>query len=139
MMVKKRRVTVHIREDLWEEFKRLAYAKNPDFYGALSHEVEQALQAWLAQHTQKHAGRLIVNKQNPQPKVYETFLQVKEYLKNTYGYGAIVPGQQIPRRHLIDAISAIRGTDKRTIRKWMDLFVKYKLIKWIAGEIFEVV
>jgi len=40
---------------------------------------------------------------------------------------------------LIDAISAIRGTDKRTIRKWMDLFVKYKLIKWIAGEIFEVV
>ncbi|MEM2363667.1 MAG: hypothetical protein QXQ20_08260 [Candidatus Nezhaarchaeales archaeon] len=41
MMVKKRRVTVHIREDLWEEFKRLAYAKNPDFYGALSHEVEQ--------------------------------------------------------------------------------------------------
>jgi hypothetical protein len=135
------RKTVSIRVDgsLWEEFKRLAYAKHGDFYGAISHELEQAIQVWLAQHTQNHTKQLAVNKINPQPRVFQVFGQVKAYLKEKYGYAALVQGQQIPKVHLTDAIMVLRGPDYRTVNKWMGLFLKYKLIKWIAGELYEVV
>jgi len=135
----KKRVTVHINVDLWNEFKRLAFAKHESFHGSISAELEQALQAWLAQHTQNHTKTLAVNAHNPQPRVYAIFQQVKEYLKRTFGYGAIVPGLQIPRKHLVEAISAVRGSDERTVNKWMKLFVQYKLVKWLAGEVYEVV
>jgi hypothetical protein len=132
-------VSIRLNEKLWGEFKQLVYAKHGDFYGALSYEVEQAIQAWLATHTQNHTKQLATNKVNPVPRAYPIFQQVKAYLKEKFGYGAIVSGQQIPRVHLVEAIAAIRGNDERTIQKWMQTFQKFKLIKWIAGEVYEVV
>lgn len=134
----KKKVNLFIEEGIWAEFKRLAFQKHENFHGALSYELEQALQAWLAQHTQKHTKPLIPNSINPQPRVAVTFSQVKNYLKQQYGYVAIVPGQQVPRVHLREAIMAIRGTDYRTVNKWMGLFTKFKLIKWVAGQIYEI-
>lgn len=134
----KKKVNLFIEEGIWAEFKRLAFQKHENFHGALSYELEQALQAWLAQHTQKHIKPLIPNSINPQPRVAVTFSQVKNYLKQQYGYVAIVPGQQVPRAHLREAIMAIRGTDYRTVNKWMGLFTKFKLIKWVAGQIYEI-
>jgi len=128
----------YIDKKLFEEFKRLCFQKHENFHGAMSYEVEQALQSWIAQHTQNHTRQLVVNKVNPQPRVFTVFNQVKEYLKEKYGYAAIVPGQQVPRVHLRDAIMAVRGLDYRTVSKWMGLFTKLKLIKWIAGELYEV-
>lgn len=134
----KKRVTVHINVELWEEFKRLAFQKHENFHGALSYELEQAIQAWLAQHTQNHTKPLVLNSVNPQPSVFKVFNQVKNYLKQTYGYAAIVPGQQVPKAHLQNAIIAVRGSDYRTVNKWMNLFLKFKLVKWLAGEVYEV-
>ncbi|MEM1710564.1 MAG: hypothetical protein QW820_06710 [Sulfolobales archaeon] len=131
-------VYVYIDENLYKEFRRLVFSKYENFHGVLSREVEHALRAWIAMHTQKHTNLKVINKPNPQPKVYEVFQQVKEYLKKVYGYDDVGTERQIPRKHLIAAISAVRGTDARTISKWMDLFMKYKLIKWIGGEVFEV-
>lgn len=135
----KRKVNLYVEERLWEEFKRLSFSKHGKFHGALSGELEQAIQSWLAQHTQNHTKQLVVNKVNPQPKVYRVFAQVKEYLKQRYGYAAIVPGQQVPRKHLVEAIAAIRGSHPQTIESWMNNFVMFKLIKWIAGELYEVI
>lgn len=133
------KVNLFIEDKLWDEFKRLAFSKHENFHGALSYELEQAIQSWLAQHTQNHTKQLVVNKVNPQPKVYRIFAQVKDFLKQHYGYAAIVPGQQIPKKHLIEAIACIRGPDERTVEKWMNNFLRLKLIKWIAGELYEVV
>ncbi len=135
----KRKVNLFIEDKLWDEFKRLAFSKHENFHGALSYELEQAIQSWLAQHTQNHTKQLVVNKVNPQPKVYRVFAQVKDFLKQHYGYAAIVPGQQIPKKHLVEAIASIRGLDDRTVDKWMNNFLRLKLIKWIAGELYEVV
>lgn len=132
-------VYIYVDERLWDEFRRLAFMKHDAFHGVLSYELEQAIQAWLAQHTHKNTQILVPNKVNPQPKVYKVFNQVKEYLKQTYGYAAIVAGQQVPKVHLQSAIMAIRGADDRTVEKWMDRFLKAKLIKWVAGELYEIV
>jgi hypothetical protein len=34
---------------------------------------------------------------------------------------------------------AIRGSHPQTIESWMNNFVMFKLIKWIAGELYEVI
>lgn len=132
-------VHIYINTGLWVQFKRLTFQKHENFHGAISTEVEQALQAWLAQHTQNHTRQLVVNKINPQPRVFIVFNQVKEYLKEKYGYAALVPGQQVPKKHIVDAIMNLRGPDYRTVNKWMGLFMKFKVVKWIAGELYEVV
>jgi len=135
----KKKVNLFIEEGIWAEFKRLAFQKHENFHGALSYEVEQALQMWIAQHTQNHTKVLFPNDVNPQPRVLTVFNQVKEYLKAQYGYGAIVVGQQIPLKHLREAIMAVRGTDLRTVKKWLDLFMKFKLIKHLAGQVYEAI
>lgn len=135
----KKKVNIFIDEELWAEFKRLAFQKHENFHGALSYEVEQAFQAWLAHHTQKHTKPLIPNSINPQPRVARIFSQVRDYLKQQYGYVSLIPGQQVPKPHLRDAIMAVRGTDYRTVNKWMGLFTKFKLIKWVAGQLYEIV
>jgi len=35
------------------------------------------------------------------------------------------------------AISSLRGTDERTVKKWIRLFEKYKVIKWVTPSMIE--
>lgn len=137
----KKKVGFRIQEKIWDEFKRLAYAKHGDFYGAITYELEEALLNWVIQHTQKHTKQLTVGKVNPSPRVYSVFQEVKKYLNDKYYSGTLISGagQQILRNRIVEAISAIRGTDPRTIQKWMKAFLNFKLIKWIAGEVYEIV
>jgi len=134
----RKKVNLFIEERLWDNFKRLAFEKHENFHGALSEELEQALQSWLAQHTQNTHKQLVINKVNPQPRVFQVFTQVKEFLKEQYGYASLVQGQQVPRKHIIEALISLRGSDYRTVNKWMGLLSKFKLIKWVAGEVYEV-
>jgi hypothetical protein len=129
---------VWIPRKLFDEIRQLAWSKYGKFHGALSFEVEQALAVWLATHTQNHTKQITINQSNPMPKIYKVWSQVKAYLREKFGYDAIIPQQMIPKKHIIEAISAIRGNDQRTIKKWLDLFLKYEVIKWIGGEVYEV-
>lgn len=128
----------YIDKQILMEFRRLAYEKHGNFHGALSYEAEEALRNWILLHTQNRTRSLIMQKVNPQPRVFRVFGAVKEYLKEKYAYAALIPGQQIPRRHLIEAISQVRGMDERTIKAWLQRFTAAKLIKYVAGEIYEV-
>jgi len=65
-------------------------------------------------------------------------MEVKNYLKERYGM-LMISGQHISRRFLVEAIMATRGIDPRTVRKWIKLFLQYKLIKHISGELYEVI
>jgi len=129
---------VYLPRSLVEELKRLALAKYGKFHGAISYEVEQALGVWLATHTQNHTKQLTLNSANPQPRVFKVWNQVKAYLREKFGYDSIFPQQLIPRKHIVEAIAAIRGDDERTIQKWLNSFQKYQVLKWISGEVYEV-
>jgi hypothetical protein len=77
------------------------------------------------------------NKPNPTPKVVNVFLQVKDYLLKNW-YLELIPGQQVARVHLEKAITAVRGGDKRTIEKWLNIFIKMGLVKPITSATYEI-
>jgi hypothetical protein len=131
----KAQVNIIIDKGVYDEIKRLAFMKYGSFRGCLSWEVEQALRAWIAHHKNFHKN---LDMANPKPRPARVFDQVKKYLEERYGYGALITGQQIPRQHLVEAIAAVRGTHPNTIKHWMDQFIRFKLIKWIGGEVFEI-
>jgi len=131
-------IYVCIDEKLYREFRDLVRQKHDKFRGALSYEVEEAIRHWVLLHTQ-NTHKTEMGKFNPEPKVNRVFRQVKEYMIRRFGYIYLGSGSQFPRRHIVEAIAAVRGDDERTINKWMKRFIDAKLIKHIAGEVWEVI
>ncbi|RLI27582.1 hypothetical protein DRO58_04005 [Candidatus Bathyarchaeota archaeon] len=126
------KVGVWLSKSLWKEFRELVFAKHGNFHGALSYEVEEALRNWLGLHTQIHTK---INSINPAPRAKQVWEQVKDYIRQRQGF----VGQQVTLELLTEAISAVRGSDPRTIKKWLKEFQRYRLIKHIAGHVWEVV
>ncbi|MEM1936514.1 MAG: hypothetical protein QXD14_07345, partial [Sulfolobales archaeon] len=64
--------------------------------------------------------------------VKDVFLEVLNYIakKRQCSITEIV---DILERELAEAIASTRGSDKRTIKKWMELFMNYKLIQPMGG------
>ena len=102
----------------------------------LSYEVENAILNWLALHTEAQTplNRTIPN---PEPRIAVVFYQVKNYLLNHF-YESLPLGYQVQKKHLDEAIMAVRGSDKRTLQKWLRIFVKFHLIKHIVGNLWEI-
>ena len=134
----KKKVNLWVEETVWEEFKRLAFQKHENFHGALTCEVEEALLYWIGMHTQNHTKNSAFNGGDLSPRVQRVFLRVKEYMRERFGYVALPSGQRVPRRHLVEAIANVRGSDPRTVKKWLKVFEQFKLIRWVGGEIWEV-
>jgi len=133
---------VRLDEKLIKRFKELIAAKYKAFqHGLVSYETEQAIRHWLALHTHAHDDIAYKSNSfktpNPPPRVAEVWNMVKQYLLDNY-YLELKPGQQINLAHLIQAIAAVRGNDKRTIRKWLETFHRFHLVKPISGQAWEV-
>jgi hypothetical protein len=137
-MVKTRKVRIclFISEELEAKLRALINQKYKLYEkGLLSNEVELALRNWIALHTNAQTT-LDINPPNPTPKVALVFAQVKQYLLNNWYY-ELLPGQQIPLTHLEKAIMAVRGSDKRTVRRWLESFHKMGLVKPITASVWE--
>jgi hypothetical protein len=128
---------VLISKEVMRKFREIVKMKHENLRGALSYEVEQALQAWIAAHTK--GTQILASKANPQPRTVRVWEQVKQFLKERYGYAGLVTGVQIPKAHVIEAIACLRGDDRRTIDGWLERFQKYKLLKPISPNVFEVI
>jgi len=135
-MTKKVRLTLWIEASLSLKFRQFVAEQYGQMgKGLLSFEAAQALQSWVSTH--KDTQRELIHKPvNPMPNVFTLKQQVKDYLVSTFDYD---PQNlyKLRKEHLITAISALRGTDKRTIEKWMRLFEKYKVIKWVTPSVVE--
>jgi len=133
-MVKKIKFGVYLDPFLAQKFRQfVAEQYGKVSHGLLSFEVAQALQAWMSTHKSTQT-ELMHKPPNPIPNVFQVKLQVKEYLRTTFGYEQIY---KVPKNHLIMAISSLRGTDERTVKKWIKLFEKYKVIKWVTPSMVE--
>jgi hypothetical protein len=130
----KKAILVYIDEKVAEKLYLLVRQKYGNLTGGLSNEVEESLRNWLGLHMQ-HTNAQKIKEVNPIPKTFTIFQQVKNYLKNKY-FDGITP-QQVPLSLIREAIEVIRGSDKRTVEKWLKEFAKWKLIKEIAPQIFE--
>ena len=133
----KRQLGIYVSEEIDKKLRELIFLKYGYYErGLLSKEVEEALRYWLGLHTQRHTNQpYVLNKVNPAPKARVVWERVREYLKSKWGFTP----QQVTYADLAEAISAVRGNDPRTIRKWISEFMKYKLIKPIAPNVYELV
>jgi hypothetical protein len=146
-MNKKSALYVRISPEIDYKLRELISKKYSKYEkGLLSHEVEEALKNWLLLHTQTQNLKLgapnainpiLENTINPGLRVHRVWEQVRDYLLKNY-YTELKPSQQILDVHLRQAIKAVRGSDPRTVRKWMKLFEEFKLIKHIVGAIWEI-
>jgi len=131
---KKSELHVRISSEVIENLRSLIMQKYTRMErGLLSHEVEMALRHWLALHTNTQSSEKQIF-QDPIPKVTLVFMQVKEYLLKKY-YEELPPEKEIYIKNLEEAIAYVRGSDKRTIRKWLETFSRMKLIKHVSGTV----
>lgn len=137
------RLQIYVPEELDTKFRSLVTTKYQKYEkGLLSYEAEMALRHWLSLHTETQ-NTIDTKPPNPTPKVQLAYMKVKEYLLSSDptspNYFQLLPGQQIPRTHLERAIGNTRGSDQRTISKWMKAFKQNGLIKPInTGTTWEV-
>ena len=140
---RKVKVGFFLDKELVEEFKRfvaMKYAKVEK--GLLSSEAESAIRYWIDLHTKAQtnlSNDIEVPKAvtNPPSKVYNVFKMVLSYISNKWGvdFDSV---NTIPKAFLLEGISAVRGSDPRTIRKWYRSFLKFGLIKEITEHVVEV-
>ena len=114
-----------ISEDLYKLLVEVAPAWYGKARGGISAIVEEALRHYLTprQHT--------ASTQNPRLSVRSIYNQVVEKIKEIMHYD--FKPTEITEKTLDQAISEVRGSDPRTIRKWKDTFQKSGLIKFIGG------
>jgi len=115
------------------EFIALTYRRFEK--GLLSHEVERAIQHWIAMHTNAQT-QLTGKGPNPTPLVVQAYQSVKRYLMRNY-YMELPPGSVVVEKHLREAIMATRGSDPRTVKKWLRTFTAFHLIKHLGGARWE--
>lgn len=131
------KTSIFVDKKLWEKFKEIALKKHNFKYGSISEELEKLIKNYIDEHehtnTQKHMhAHTNVKHRNPPDKVFLVWQRVKSILASQ-GYI-----HQTTLKFLSDAIMEVRGTDKRTIKKWIKLFEKYGFVKHLGNNIFEI-
>ena len=98
-------------------------------HGALSIEVQNAIAEYLKiKHAQIHTRPL-----NPRaPMVHRICREIVQKLKDE---GFI---NQVSRRVLTKMIGEVRGTDRRTLRKWLEQLEKNGYIKSVGTYTWEI-
>ena len=127
-MKSKKHLHVMIDEDLYRLLIEIApgvYGQSR-YRGAISYIVEEALRRYLSplQHTAS-------TQRNPKPTIRQAYGQVVEKIKEIE-HLSFKP-MEVSEKILDQAISEVRGSDPRTVRKWKDLFQRSGLIKFIGG------
>ena len=142
---RKRKVRQHIYIDkeLLEEFKRFCIIKHGKYeWGLYSQEIELALRHWMSLHSFAHSKSELDIKvpslsKNPPSRVQLVYNMVKEYLWQEYQID-VLETDFIPIQFVERAIKVIRGTDPRTVKKWINAMKEFGLIK-VRGKLVEFV
>ena len=123
------KVHVHIllSKKIYNELMKLApliYGAGK-YRGAISYVVERALEVYLSTHKNTQTPP------NPRGNIRQVYDAVVRKIMEIQHYD--FKPAEIPEKILDLAISEVRGSDERTIRKWKNLFRKYGLIKFLGG------
>ena len=135
----KRKVHIYINEEVLERFKKTLLKKYGTIWRVMGEEVERMIVEWLQRNGEGvHTQDAHVSCTFSSSRTGRVWEDVKNYLRQRYGYGLFFPGQKIPRKHIVSAISEVRGNDSRTVRKWVKRFIEEGVLRWNGGEVFEV-
>lgn len=104
--------------------------------GLLSHEVEEALKLYLTSvNTQTQNTQASVN--NRIPHIQNLKQQIRRYLVESGKYENEYM-RNVHYNHLREAIGMIRGSDNRTVEKWLKLLVSFNCIRQVGGFQWEI-
>ena len=127
------KLQVYIEKRINDDLRSLIAEKYQTFEkGLLSYEVQKAIESRISTYRSTQAAP--IRAPNPVPRVHVVREQVKDYLRNELHYYDI---HEVPLRHVTEAIGAIRGTDSRTVLKWIRDFERYKIIKYVTPKVVE--
>jgi hypothetical protein len=110
---------------LAEKLRNVAYKIYGERRGALSYTVEEALKTFI---------KLYENKQvsiNPHNSIDAYWRQALEYIKKKRGDDLAI--YEVTELELVEAIVKTRGADKRTVKKYLEMFLRLGYIKHVAG------
>jgi hypothetical protein len=138
----------YVDKELLKKFRELVLMKHDKFHGTFSYEVEQALAHWLLEHARAQPPATIPQSQvgglqlearrfNPPIRYLRVWLEVKEYLEKKLLYD-FTKTRQVYVDDLRMAIGAVRGSERRTLERWMETFEKYGILKRISPKFYEV-
>lgn len=120
------------------KFRKLIQKKYPMYEkGILSREGESALSYWLSLHTGTQKEE-IYEALKPITKIKLHYLNLKRYLLSKY-FDELIPGTTIHRRFLVEAIQNTRGSDERTIVKWLKIFINNGMIREVNATLWELI
>ncbi|MCS7386519.1 MAG: hypothetical protein NDF55_07295 [archaeon GB-1867-005] len=122
---------VLIPKELYDELIRIAIEEYGSVKGAVSNLVERAIRIYLGpkMHTQIRT--------NPPNKIRQIYDKVIERVKELLGID--FKPYHVPTKLFEQAIAMERGSDPRTISKWISTFKRFKLIKFVDqyGKVLE--
>ena len=125
---------VIIDELVYDSLINLIKKKYTSLHGAISAEVQDALAHWISEHEETlelhtNTHKLI----NPSlPRSHKDAREIIDWLKE-HGFCL-----QCKDKDLRKAISHVRGSDPRTIKKWMLFLVDNGYMKWITHRSLEI-
>ena len=137
MKREKVKVCLSVSRDLFQQYRQFLAEKFGEVRkGLISSEIENAIAVYMAEHrTHTHTKKKQAPRSpNPTPKIQGYREDVKNYLRFEYGYKEIY---QVPLSQVKRAIAMTRGSDPRTIRRWMDAFEEYGLVYVVGGGMVE--
>lgn len=126
---------VMIDVKVYDNLRDLIRKKYQKSYGALSSEVQDALAHWISEHEETlelHTNtHKVIN-----PSLPGSHWQAKQIIDWLRDHGVSV---QCTDRDLRKAIINTRGSDSRTIKKWMKFLVDEGYLKLITHRLYEIV
>jgi len=135
-VAKKVQLKVYVDPDLLERLWSIIRKKwSERTYGARAAEVSDAIAYWINRHQETLELHTNTHKPiNPAfPRVHLICRQIVEAVKKR-GFTFQVPASVVEKE-----IGEIRGSDRRTIRKWLKNLTKYGYMKWIQLRLLEII
>ncbi len=131
---------VYIPRNVLEKFRNMIAMKHQSFRrGLLSTEVKEALLSWIAlnnTHAQGTHEEPKYQMVNPIPTIRKLKMDICNYLTEVKQYQEVP--QFIPDKFLIEGISSLKGTDNRTVKKYVKLLQQYGCIKQVGVHQWEI-
>ncbi|MHA1607997.1 MAG: hypothetical protein ACTSWP_10785 [Candidatus Freyarchaeota archaeon] len=134
----KERLRVSVDKNVLSRFKNSVIAKHGTLWRALSEEVEEALRLWLERHAHTNCTQILPTQNSSEAvkrvgKTERVWSEVKAYLIQKLDTAYL---HKVSRNLLVEAITHVRGGDRRTIHRWLREFIASGLIRWNGGNVF---
>ena len=122
---------VYIDRKVNQALRALVKQKYQTFHGCLSAEVQHAIAHWVKEH--ESTLTQTTHKINPSiPRSHVVANAIINRLRNAGFYN------QCGKRDAVKAIEDERGSDPRTVKKWMKFLVRNGYLKWLNPNVLEI-